>query len=108
MGLGFGSLPRETIGWAPWLPGLSRWWGLGVIFCSQLGYELAREAAEQGPRHCTAHCLGTQIKLDCALNILTRLGHWFFSADRESVHVVLKPRLYIASCVLIRSPGRVG
>ena len=69
------------------------------------------EAAEQGPRHCTAHCLGTQIKLDCALNalkILTRLGHWFFSADRESVHVVLKPGLYIASCVLIRSPGRVG
>ena len=54
----FGSLPRETIGWAPWLPGLSRWWGLGVIFCSQLGCEsasLPRGGSRAGPKalHCS-------------------------------------------------------
>ena len=53
-----GSLPRKTIGWALRLPGLSTWWGLGIIFCSQLGYELAsllRGGSRAGPKalHCS-------------------------------------------------------
>lgn len=31
-----------------------------------------------GPKACTAHCFGIQIRLECVLNILARCGHYFF------------------------------
>lgn len=63
---------------------LTRWLGLGPIFSSRWGYELASLplwGSRTGPRACIAYCLGSPIRQGCALNSLVRLGHWFCSID---------------------------
>ena len=51
------------------------WSGLGPVLSSRRGYELRIVPlpwlhSRMGPRVCTAHCLGTQVRPECTLNIL--------------------------------------
>ena len=55
---------------------LPRCLGLHTMLSSEaLEASLPFEDSTASPRACIAHCLGTQIRLDCALNSLPRWSH---------------------------------
>ena len=65
------------------LPG---WSGLGTIFSSSWGYDVASlldQGSRMDPTASTAHCLRTQIRRDCAPSSLARQSCWFCSAHDE-------------------------
>ena len=71
---------------------LTRWSGLGTTFSSRWGFELASlplQGSRTGHRTCRAHCLGTWIRQEYALNSLVKQGHQFCSANGKATSCTL-------------------